>query len=408
MAIGGSLDRNIDVSVEDGRQLDAFGRLRISLPTSLFDATFTTGVDSLVFDTSTATGGTVTHLPDLSSAQLGTTTTSGSSAIIQTRRYLAYQPGKSLLLKFTGNIGAEKSNVRKRAGFFDANNGVFFEQTGSGISVVVRTFTSGSPVDTAVAQTSWNINKMNGTGDSGVVLDFSKQLIFVIDFQWLGSGRVRFGFDVGGKIIYCHEVLNSNVLTVPFMTSAILPFRYELVNTGTAASSTTMNVTCMTVISEGGYEPNGILRYASNGTTTKTIGGTGTLVPILSLRKASSYAKYPVQLLSASLFANTIDDMEFIVFLNSGLTGASYSAVSGLCEIDVSATAITDGTPILGGYVRGASSAPSVGSQDDQFRSFNLILGSTIAGASDVITIAARNITATSNALASFLYKELV
>lgn len=408
MGMSGQLEKNINVTLDDGNQLSAFGGLRVANPYSIFDHTFRYNIESTLFDTSTATSGTVTHLPNSSSVRLTAITTSGSSAIIQTRSYMPYQPGKGFVFSLSANIGTAKTNVRKRLGYFDANDGLFLEQTGSGLSLVLRTSTSGAPVDTAVAQSSWNIDKLDGTGISGITLNPATYQLFFCDFQWQGTGRIRFGFNLGGQIVYVHQILNANSGTLPYMKTATLPFRFEITNTGTAASNTTMDITCMTAFSEGGYNPNGILRYASNGTTTKTVPGTATLVPVLSIRKASSAANAVIKLAELQVFSTTADDLEWVLLYNTTLTGASWVALTGIAEKDVTATAVSGGVELTGGYLRASAGGASVVVSEAVLEAFNSVIGNSISGTSDIFTIAVRNISSASSMLAAITYKEII
>src|SRR5271157_494548 len=173
---------------------DAFGRLRTATPVFLFDAQFQYSTQPILFQTSVVGSGSVAKTANESSLTLSTGgTTSGWGAINQTKQYMHYEPGKSQQILMTGVLGAKTSNVRSRIGYFDANDGMYFEQDGTaGMSVNLRSSVTGSPVNTTVAQANWNFDKMDGTGPSGANLDFTKTQIYTIDFQWLGVGRVRF------------------------------------------------------------------------------------------------------------------------------------------------------------------------------------------------------------------------
>jgi len=118
------------------------------------------------------------------------------------------------------------SGITTRIGYFDNSNGLFFQYdtSSSTISVVLRNTTT----DTPIPQSSWNIDKMDGTGVSGITLNFTKAQLFVIDFEWLSVGRIRFGFYIFGRINYCHQITNLNELTNPYMLSPNLPSRYEI------------------------------------------------------------------------------------------------------------------------------------------------------------------------------------
>jgi hypothetical protein len=132
------------------------------------------------------------------------------------------------------------------------------------MGITIRTYTSGSAVDTRVAQSNWNIDKMDGTGKTGLELDFTKAQLFVIDMEWLGVGRVRFGFYAYGRIYYCHQILNINILTSPYTNNINLPICFSLHATSGSAGSGTIRQICSTVISEGGYNPTGIPFTVSN------------------------------------------------------------------------------------------------------------------------------------------------
>lgn len=391
---------------QDSANLDAFGRLRASNPESIFETTFQYDAQPLLFSSAVATGGTVTHNANLVSVELNTTTSSGSSVVFQSKQYFRYHPGKSQIILITGNMGGAKAACRRRLGQFDANDGFFFELD-SDMSVCIRSATSGSPVDTKIARASWNIDKLDGTGVSGVSLDFSLQQLFFIDYQWLGSGRIRFAFVVGGKVHYCHEINNANTLSTAYSRTATLPIRAESTNTG-VTTATTFRVACMTVVSEGGFTHRGIVRRTSNGTTAKTVGGTGTLVPVLSLRKKTAQVNVPIKIEELQLFMNTNDDGEMVVLINPTLTGASWTDLTGAAQRDVASTALSGGTEVYGSYVRGAGSSPSTTGISSFLETANLILGSDLAGTSDIVTIALRNITTASTAFASLVYREVL
>lgn len=341
--------------IADGKNpnLDAFGRLRISSPVSLFDTQNQYNDSPLFWETVVVGGGTATHLPNESSVRLRCTTASGDKVIRQTRCYHRYQPGKSQLIEMTGVMGAIKTNVRQRLGYFDNNNGLFFQQDGTNLSVVRRTYASGATVDNEYTQANWNMDTLDGNGPSGITLDTSKAHIFVIDMQWLGVGRIRFGVVVDGMTYYCHEVVNANVLTEVYMTTANLPLRYEIENTGTTASETDLKQICATVQSEGGFDDAyGITHSASNGVTPISV---TTRRPILTVRPKTTFNSITnrgtVAPLTYDIFAQTNSAYYEIVY-NGTLTGASYTSISdnSITEYDVAATAITGGDVIDSGF----------------------------------------------------------
>jgi len=386
----------------DNAAIDAFCRLRTSFPFTLFDSNLVETNGSLFWDSSTTGSGAVSWLNLEAAQQLQVGTTNADQAVRQTKEYFQYQPGKSQMILMTGVMGAIKANVRQRIGYFDANNGLFFEQNGTNLRVVVRSSTSGSPTDTAVNQSSWNIDKLDGTGNSGITLDMSKTQIFIIDFEWLGVGRVRFGFVINGLVYYCHQVLNANVQTTVYMARPSLPCRYEITNTGTSASSTSMKQICCTVISEGGFNYPGVLRSIDNGNTAVTIAGT--LIPLLSLRLKSANIRSKLRLIRTFVKGMNAQPLKWQLLWNATLTGPSWTSVgsSAISEYDVTASAITGGDVVLSGYAENTDSA------DASNLISRLNITSNIAGTSDTLTLAAIRASGSSaTALCSISYEEL-
>jgi len=83
-------------------------------------------------------------------------------------------------------------------------------------------------IDTRYPQSTWNIDRLDGTGASGYNIDLTKMQMFYMDFTWYGAGAIRFGFKNNrGEVIYCHRVPNNNVNTEAYLRSGNLPARYE-------------------------------------------------------------------------------------------------------------------------------------------------------------------------------------
>lgn len=382
---------------------DAFGRLRASQPFTIFDSQ-NRYAQSGDFDSSTATGGSVTYLANESSVQLSVTTSSGSEVVRQSYRVFPYQPGKSLLAMNTFVFNTPKANLRQRVGYFSTQNGVFLEQDGDQLYFVRRSYTSGSVVDTRVAQSAWNSDKLNGTGDSGYTLDISKSQIFWQDFEWLGVGSVRCGFVINGQLIIAHIFHNANVGTGVYMTTATLPIRYEITNTGATASSSSMKQICSTVVSEGGYERK-VAATVARMTTATTVATS--FEPLVSIRLNSSRLDAVIIPLKYNVLPTGTADYEVALIKNATLTGASFVASdSPNADYDVSATALTGGTIVQSGYVSASNQAS--GQVDSSLEyNFDLQLGRTISGTSDIYTVAARVLTGSDDIIGALEFYDL-
>jgi hypothetical protein len=382
-----------------GTNVDAFGRLRTSAPYTIFDSQNRYAIDNQ-FDTSTATGGSTTYLPNESSVRMDVTTSSGSEVVRQSYRCMPYQPGKGLLCLATFVMNTAKTGLRQRVGYFGTQNGVFIQQADSTVSFVLRSYISGSVSDArAVNQADWNGDKLNGTGDSGYTLDLTKAQILWMDFEWLGVGSVRCGFIIDGNYIVCHTFENANDITSVYMTTAILPVRYEITNTAATASASSMKQICSSVVSEGGYEQTSI-EHVARRTTTRTSIGT-TFLPLVSIRLASTALNAVVLPVKFNVMpTSTGDDFEVILAKNStGLTGASWAAVASDANVeqDTSATAMTVGTIVDLQYVKSTNQSSGTINQPAAYN-WDLQLGSSLTGTSDIYTLGIRVLSGSSGA----------
>ena len=343
------------------------------------------------FDESTATGGTITYSVNESTVNLNVTASSGSEAVRQTYRVMPYQPGKGLLFLGTFVMADGTANLRQRVGYFNTDNGVFFQKDGTTNSFVLRTNTSGTPSDArTVNQADWNGDKLDGTGTSGITLDTSKAQILWIDFEWLGVGSVRCGFIINGQYIICHTFNNANDLDKVYMTTAILPVRYEIKATGATSGAATLKQVCSSVISEGGYQQINANLFARR--TTVLTGITTTFVPLVSIRLASDSLGAVVLPQAIQVYPTTTQNYEVAMFKNPTLTGASWNTTTfNHVDYDVTATAVSGGTMVLQNYVSSATQGRSVSVTQAGYN-FDLQLGASLAGVGDVMTLAVRTI----------------
>ena len=404
----------------DSANLDAFDRLRTSAAVTLFDSSQYYGDSSLIWENQFVGTGAVSNSLNQSSVIMTTGGTgSTASAIRQTKKNFHYFPGKSQSISLTFCFtGGGVTNNTRRVGYFDAQNGVYFELAGTTVNMVLRTFTSGSAVESRIPQASWNIDLMNGTGPSGLTLDVTKAQIFVADLQWLGAGRVRVGFNINGSVYYVHQFLCSNVLSIPYMGTANLPIRFENFNSvGTAGGTATLQQICATVVTEGVIEPlRGLQFSASNGQTAVSIpsSSTTTFTPVLSLRASTTgpnsqpnKGQIIFQTISQQVVSLTC---QWALFLNGTLTGSSFSKVNSsnsLAESDVAATAISGGIIIDSGYNAGGS-ITSAGELNGLSLASELALGySGLLNIQDTVTLAARAVGASGTMYAEFSWLEL-
>lgn len=373
----------------DSANNDAFSRLRTSDPVGVFDSTFQYNLQPSLFYSVNTNDATASHDPNTSSAKLELTGPTGAAAIMQSKAYHRYIPAKSQLIVMTQVLGAAKANVIRRVGYFDGNDGLFLEQNGTtDVAFVRRTSTSGTSVDNRVTQANWSIDPMDGTGLSGITLDLSKAQILVIDLQWLGMGRVRMGFDISGRIVYAHEFLNANSLSVPYMKTANLPVRWEISNTATGVTGI-LSASCSSVISEGGAEKDRGLPFAY-ANVTATNAATGVRSPILSIQPATAFNGITNRVQIAveefeGMVSSSIPVLLELVY-NTTITGGTWAAVDSNSSVNynntVTATGVTGGTLVSSAYLPASTQARS--SSEHLFPAARLPITLDTAGANGI------------------------
>jgi hypothetical protein len=375
-----------------GTNTDAFGRIRVSQPYTLFDSQNRYAGDAQ-YDTALTGTGVTAYQVNESAINLSVTASGVGSVTRQTFRSFPYQPGKGLLVLATFCMDASTSaNLTQRVGYFNTQNGVFFQRTGTTNSFTLRSYVSGSVSDARnISQSAWNGDKLDGTGPSGITLDATKSQILWMDFEWLGVGSVRCGFIINGTYVVCHTFTNANEITSTYMTTAILPMRYEIVSTSAIAA--TLKQVCSSVMSEGGYNAQSANYTAAR--TTKRTGFSSTFIPLISIRLASGRLGAVVLLTKAQAFPTVTQNYEVVVLKNATLTGASWAAtVSSNVEFDQTATALTGGVVVDHEYVSATSQNKSAVRVDAGYN-WDLQLGGSLAGVSDIYTLAIRTLDAT-------------
>ena len=397
----------------DSPSIDAFGKWRVSQPTTLFDSKQVIDSGSFYFDIKTTSGGTVTWNSGSAQSTMKVTSTSGSRAIKQTKRIFVYQPGKSQQIICTGKFGTKVDGIKKSIGSFDDNDGYFFQTSGSSFGIVLRKTINGVKTDTFISQSTWNLDKMNGLGPSGNTLDITKAQIYTMDYEWLGVGRVRYGVVQKGVLIYVHEINNYNSLDTVYLRNPNLPIRYEVSTHKNTTTGSLMTQICSTVISEGGFDNTGkrVVITSNNGATI----GASEYDAVLFIRYNSNSSKgaqiVPEQLDllikpgNSSTFAGRWE-----LLVNPSVTNAvTYNNASGSVVTQVGVVSagnvITNpGAVIATGYFAGtgANSVAQMVTIDPYYG-----LGRKIDNTSDILAVGIKTIDNTYTVYPSLIVREL-
>lgn len=351
-----------------GSSYDAFSRLRTSNTYTLFDSKTLYDKNTLnwtEFIKSTGTTATSVFNENQSRVSLNVATV-GDVVIRQTKQYFPYQPGKSQLVMMTGILGTSKSGIISRLGYFDNDNGLFFEMAEDGLHIVKRTSTSGAVVDERVHQSNWNKNKLLSSGD---IYQFQpdKVQVFYFNFEWLGTGDIVFGVMIANQMIPLHHFYISNNLTTVSFSIPNLPSRYELRKTSTAVGNAELICVCTTILSEGGRELTGIHRIIDRGITKAITGTNDSIHPVIAFRIKPARKGTMVYLQGFDILISSVNkQFRWAIICNpTTITGRAFSFVD--LDTDISSiqvdrtinntldgnnekTTITGGVEHFGGY----------------------------------------------------------
>jgi len=336
-----------------GMAVDAFGRARVSQPTTLFDSFHRYNLNERWVSSNTANTD-VTFDTNASTVSLNIDSQSGSKVIRETKRVFVYQPGKSLQILNTFVMNEPKQNLVQKVGYYNDENGIFFQQSSNTATFVLRSNASGSVINSVATQDNWSIDTLDGTGPSKITLDLTKAQISFFDIEWLGDGSVRCGFVINGQFIHCHTFNHSNIVDSVYMTTAMLPLRYEIENLAATTSSSTLKQICSAVISEGGYEPRGEPKsFGLNLNQQRQLGTLATDFPVISLRLNPDFIDDAVIIRDLSILAISSASYKVSLVRDATITGEVWANVSSVSSVQYNSNnsaTMTGGTIVFSDY----------------------------------------------------------
>lgn len=350
---------------------DAFGRLRVSQPLTLFESFNRFQEDARMTRYIHGTA-SVYHDSNASSVVMTVGMDAGDVVYRESTLVFAYQPGKSLLVLQSFAMNAPKMGLRQRVGYFDVQNGIYLQTNGTTVSFVIRSYVSGAVIETVVDQKDWNVDPMDGHGPSKHILHVDRVQILFIDIEWLGVGSVRTGFVIDGKFYLCHVFHHANRESTafsdsskPYMTTACLPVRTEIENTASTDYQSSQRIICTTVISEGGYDLQG--REFSIGYSTidapKNLPVKNTAYPVIAMRLKSTRLGAIVIPTQISVIATVAGDYRWALISNPTVSGGNaWVDVGNTSSVEYKfdgTNAIMDGIIMKSGYFTATGNSSS-------------------------------------------------
>ena len=379
---------------------DLFGRVKVSNPYTLFDSTHRYSQDGDFDDVVLGAGSTVGIITHQSTATLGIGTTAGCSIVRESKKVFSYQPGKSLQVLQTFVMELPKPNLTQRIGYGSSENGVFLEQATNSAGVttaywMMRTKKSGITTEIRVAQSQWNVDPFDGTGVTGHNLDLSKAQIVFTEYEWLGVGAVRCGFaHEEGSFHIAHRFEHANNIDSVYMTTATLPIRYEILNTGITTSASTMKQICVSVQSNGGYEKIVARDIARRSSSITGISSSTNFTPVVSIRltpgrEDSVVLPKAFSFLADSAGAGSIVEVALIKNGQINVVGWTTTSSPNVQQNTDAVGIVTGGTILLNDYVSAANKITNPINVEAIYN-WDMQLGRTQSKTSDVLTLAAR------------------
>ena len=296
---------------------DQAGRLRVSEPTVLGDYEHLHDKnDGLIYEDGSGTG---TFNNENSCIEM--TSDSGQWLIRQSKRVHRYLPGFTQFVELTSKRFEPQAGFTKRLGYYSSSfahphqdelDG-FFIETANGGEHRFEIWRRGI-LTVSIPRSSWD-DPMDGSGASGVDINFTNFNIIAIDFLWLGGKGARLMFAVGRKIIIAHQYDHSNDGVTIFTKSPDHPIRYEILSTG-AEDGGRFDMICGTVLSEGAINDVSELVTFNSGNDVLNANTVGTVYAILGIRLKLSYRYSEVKLAFASVLCTTADRFRWSIRKN--------------------------------------------------------------------------------------------
>lgn len=395
-------------------KLDSNGRLRFSnflgtgndAPITIFDTKQIFDNLPLFWNDVEISGGSTTSVfnQDTASSTIGVAATTAGVRTRQTYMWHNYQPAKVQHIFQTGVLIASGggTGIKVYAGQLNDENGVAFFYDEGTVKTMIRSNTSGSPVETTTVQSSWD-DPMDGTGRSGKNIDFTKTQIFVISYGWLGVDTVIFSIKVDGETFVANTMNTTNSIAVPYMSSPNLPLRWLISNDGTGVASTAIHQ-CSTVISEGGSEHIGVLQHFSTGGTHVDCNTENQAYAIMGIRLKATNLGATIEIEDLMIATNTSSGhFDWFVVFNPTVTGTfvygdrTNSSLQFALAAGAAPTVTFDDHNIITGGISISGSGSSKGGGTGKGIGNARKIGSSISGTVDTIVLCVKPIMGATN-----------
>lgn len=325
----------------------AFGSSQVSSLHPQVSIRFNYGLHTRLYEDHSANSGTFTVANGL--ATVATGTNSSGKGAMHSKDVLSYTPGQGARVRYTAAFTTCVANSTQYAGITDGVDGFVFGCDGAtfGLSIVKDSSFTWHP------QSTWNVDKMDGAGPSGMDIVETNLNVYQIQYQWLGAGQINYFIenDATGVLVLVHSIKYTNRFTVPSISNPTLPMSLHAENSGNT-TSLTINSSSMAAFNEGTPGNGGIINSTDLGELAYLSASNED--PIITIRNRATYFsktnRIQIKLLSIGMSSDGTKNVTFRAYLNAALTGASFSDINtneSVVEVDTSTSSITGGSKIF-------------------------------------------------------------
>jgi len=322
-------------------------------------ATYTNSKDGDIWDDLITGTASSTHDVYQSMVLLQVGSAAGDSVIRQTKRVQRYLPGRQSEVSMVFRWFPVATGVRRRFGLFDDLDGIYFEDGGDGdFYVVIRRNTAGGIIENRVARADWNVDKLDGTGPSGITAIPEAIQQMSSEYEWYGAGQVEFNFIINNNKYPIHQFNHGNIVEYTWAASASLPIRCELTNvTGESAGPHYFWQGSHSFTTEGTTTLLGRQKAISSPLTGYSLTTANTFYPVIAIRLKTNALRSVV---IPDFYAGaTLDNTNVFIRVIEGatITGGtwiSYDSESAV-EYNLTGTAFSNGTILDTVFVNGTN-----------------------------------------------------
>lgn len=395
------------VTVDDATvQHTSLNRRKVSTSRQTFFNTFQYNKDPLIWDE--ATTGTAESVFDEYAGGLFLTVgnSAGDEIVRQTRNVVRYIPGSANEAIFVVRLNEFEPGIRKRFGVFDEDNGVYFEKGVDDYYVAIRRNTPTGLNERRVKRADWNVDRLDGTGPSGLTLQETSMQMFAIEYEWYGAGVVEFKLVFDNNAYPLHRFNSGNIEDLPWSNTPFVPMRFELTNVDGVVGDHQILQGSSAVNAEGSAGPLGREENVTTPLTGITVSTANEFRPVLSIRLRPDRLRGVILPLQFQLAALDNSAIFYKITRDAQLVGADFQPLgaNSFADFDISATDFTDGEPIQTGYISPSSQGQTFGFPEDTI----LQLGRNDLGTTPQnFTILAASISANKEVFASLSWVEV-